>query len=496
MNPTSTWFERLAIGILVGATWIVGTFVVAPLIGGFGIVTVAEEFIVRSPGWLSSTAIAYLGFYAQPALVVGVALAVLAVAGLGAMVWARAPDVFTPLYVVVGAVVTVWLLLATGAGLSAGFVVAFLVAVVPPYLVARVLTRPPGPANRRRFLRRAGGVVAAGAVSAAGLRALFSRFNREEDERAGEPLDRSISPPTGDPVFDFEGMPPAVTPPGDHYTVDISVDDPAIDSESWTLEIDGAVEDPYAVTYDELRGHDERVEQTTTMVCISNQVGGDLIGTAHWTGVPLSALVDAADPANGAVDLVTHAADGYSEAIPIELVEREDVLIAYGMGDRALPTGHGFPARLLVPGRYGMKMTKWITRIEVADDEHEAYWEERDWNERAIVNTMSYVRGATREGNRVTVGGVAFGGLETGVEEIVAVEVSVDGGETWNEGELESRLAEHAWRRWRYEFEAPDRSEFEVVVRAIERDGTVQTGEETSPTPDGATGWHRETVRV
>ncbi|WP_114575854.1 molybdopterin-dependent oxidoreductase [Saliphagus sp. LR7] len=496
MNTASTRFERAAIGIVVAATWIAASFVVSPLVGGFAVVTVAEAVIVRSPGWLSSSAIGLLGFAAQPALVAGVVAAVLAAAAIAEIVRPRAPDVLTPAYAVAVAVATAWLFLATGGGLSIGVAVAFVVAVGAPYLAAQYLTRPPAPPNRRRFLRRVGGVVAAGAVSAAGLRALFSRFESEGGDRAGEPLSRSISPPSGDPAFDFEGMPAAVTPPRNHYTIDISVDDPDIDPESWSLGIDGAVEEPYELGYEELRGHDDSVEQTTTLICISNPVGGDLIGTAHWTGVPLSSLVEAAEPAEGAVDLVTHAADGYSEAIPLELVEREDVLIAYGMGEQALPRSHGFPARLLVPGRYGMKMTKWITRIEVAEAEHEAYWEQRDWNERAIANTMSYVRAATREGDRVTVGGVAFGGLETGVEEIAGVEVSVDGGETWNEGELEAQLAPHAWRRWRYAFDAPDGSEFDVVVRAIEADGTVQTDEEADTLPDGATGWHRETVQV
>ncbi|WP_156588797.1 molybdopterin-dependent oxidoreductase [Halorubrum sp. CBA1125] len=271
---------------------------------------------------------------------------------------------------------------------------------------------------------------------------------------------------------------------------------PILDPEAWTLDVGGAVAEPYALAYDDLVGHDASVEQTTTMVCISNRVGGDLIGTAHWTGVQLSDLVDAADPATDAADVVTHAADGYSEAIPLDLVEREDILIAYGMGDRTLATEHGFPARLLIPGRYGMKMTKWIDRIEVTGTDHEAYWEARGWDEEAVVNTMSYVRGAERDGDRVVVGGVAFGGLETGIEELSAVEVSVDDGETWGDAELEAPIAPHAWRRWRYEFDAPDRTEFDVVVRAVRRDGTVQTEERTEPRPGGSTGWHRTTVEV
>lgn len=497
MTPTSSTWRRAAVGGAVGIAWIAGLLVAEPLIGGFGLVPVAEAIIVSSPGWLSTAAISLLGFYAQPALVAGVVTAVLAMTTLVAVAWPRAPGVLPPVSVALGLVATTALLIGAGARISGGLAAGVLVAVAPPYLVARALATPASETDRRPFLRRVGGVAIAGTGATLGTRYLLDRIiGTRESERVEAPLEGSVSPPTGEPAFDFDGMPAAVTSPDDHYVIDINVRAPRIDPEMWTLDVDGVVGEPYLLSYDELLEHPESIEQTTTMLCISNQVGGDLIGTAHWTGVQLSDLVAAAEPREGAVDVVTHAADGYSEAIPIELVEREDILIAFGMGERTLAAEHGFPARLLIPGRYGMKMTKWITRIEIVDREHEAYWEERGWDEEAIVNTMAYVRGAERTGTRVTVGGVVFGGLETGVEEIDAVEVSVDGGDTWQEGDLEARLDVHAWRRWRYEFEAPDQSEFEVVVRAVESDGSVQTAEETSPRPGGATGWHRMTVEI
>ena len=505
-----TAVRRAVGGAVVGAAWVAGLFAAAPLVGGFGIEPVAEAVIARSPGWLSTLAIGLLGFYATPTLVAAVVAGTVGVAAAGGLlapvVLARAgtPAVGRTLrartgtaVAAVGVLATVPLLLAAGATPSGGFVVGTLVAVAPPAIVARRLPRTGRLRGRRGFLRRVGGLAAAGAVPLAGLRLLFDRLGGPEpSERVGEPLDQSVSPPSGDPAFDFGGMPPAVTSPADHYVVDVNVNPPILDPEAWSLDVDGAVAEPYSLAYDDLVGHDDSLEQTTTMVCISNEVGGDLIGTAHWTGVQLSDLVAAARPAEGAVDVVTHAADGYSEAIPMDIVDREDLLIVYGMGDRTLETEHGFPARLLVPGRYGMKMTKWIERIEVSDVDHEAYWEERGWDEEAVANTMSYVRAAERDGDRVVVGGVAFAGLETGVAELAGVEVSVDGGETWNEGELAEPIAAHAWRRWRYAFDAPNRTEFDVVVRAVRRDGTVQTEERTDPRPGGSTGWHRLTVEV
>ncbi|MCU4974256.1 molybdopterin-dependent oxidoreductase [Halobacteria archaeon AArc-m2/3/4] len=494
---SSSTTHRTTIGAVVGAAWVGGLFAAGPLVGGFAPDAVAEWIIVRSPGWLSTLAISQLGFYAKPVLVTGVVAGVVAVSAAVALAWPRFSRGKRLVAVGLGIVATAALFSALGTGVSLGAVGGLLVAVAPPYVVAHLLTAPRVPSNRRRFLERVGTVAVGSAVSLAGLRLVLEwTAGPQESPRVEEPLERRVSPPDGDPAFDFEGMPPAITPPGSHYVVDITVSKPTIDPEEWALEVDGVVEEPYELSYDELLAHEGSLEQPTTMICISNQVGGDLIGTGHWTGVPLSELVAAAGPTESAVDVVTHAADGYSEAIPIELVEREDILVAYGMGDRTLATEHGFPARLLVPGRYGMKMTKWLTRIEVADRTHEAYWEARGWDEEAVVETMAYVRGAERDGDRVEVGGVAFAGLETGVEEISGVEVSVDGGEQWQAAEVEPQLAPHAWRRWRYAFEAPDETEFDVVVRALESDGTVQTEEESSPRPSGATGWHRMSVSV
>ena len=508
----STTVRRGTVGAVVGTVWLAGLYLAAPLVGGFAPVALAEGIIVRSPGWLSTLAVGLLGFSAKPVLLASVLVGIVALSAIGGAVWprVRAETPFLAGFLAVGATVAVFL--AAGVPLSPSAVLGVVVAVVPAYIASRLLSTPTTrrSPDRRRFLRRIGAVAVVGTGSLLGVRAAFDRLaggrGRGGDvdgvdaggsdggtDAAGEAS--PVATP-GDPRFDFEGMPAAVTAPEDHYVVDINIRPPDLDPASWTLDVDGAVERPYSLSYDELREHDASVEQVTTMVCVSNTVGGDLIGTPRWTGVQLSDLVADADPAAEAVDVVTHAADGYSEAIPLDIVEREDILIAYRMGSEPLATEHGFPARLLVPGRYGMKMTKWITRIEVSAADHEAYWEARGWDEEAVVNTMSYVRGVERDGDRVVVGGVAFGGLATGVEEIAAVEVSIDGGDTWTEAELESPIAPHAWRRWRYAFDAPNRSEFEVVVRAITRDGTVQTEERSSPRPSGATGWHRRPVRV
>ncbi len=482
-------------GSVVGLVWIGSLFVATPLVGGFGISAVAQAVIASSPGWLSTAVIGLFGELAQPILMASVVVGIAGVSAVLGMLWPYSPGTTTTKRVAAvafGAVATAVVLFANGAPLGPGFVVAVVLALAVPALAGWVLAAPAHtPANRRPFLRRTAAVVIGSALGFAALRQVTERLGGPTASmRAGDPLDRSVSQPAGDSRFDFGGMPTAVTPPEDHYTVDINVENPTIDPETWSLDIGGEVERPYSLSYDDLLDHDESVETTMTMICISNSVGGDLIGTGHWTGVQLSDLVAAADPSDDAVDVVTYAADGYSEAIPIEIAEREDVLIAYGMDENTLEPEHGFPARLLVPGRYGMKMTKWIDGIEVSSESHEAYWQERGWDEEAVVNTTSYIRTIQRDEGTVAVGGVAFAGLETGVEEIRAVEVSVDGGDTWSEADHEEQLDPHAWRRWRAEFDEPDGT-FEVVARAVERDGEVQTEAESDGAPGGSTGWHR-----
>lgn len=491
--------RRAITGLLLAVAWGVGLYAAAPIVGGFGPVAVAEAIIVRSPGWVSTLAVSTFGFYAKPVLLGTVILAGIVAIVLGSLAWPIDSGRAAAVAVGIGTAVSTVLFLAVGADPSVGFVLGLAIAIGPPVVVARLLMHGEAGTDRRAFLRRVGGVTAASAVSLVGLRYWFQREAERAERDRTESMsvdDRAVSIPEGDPRFDFGDMPSAITSPDDHYVVDINVSPPDIDPDRWSLDIGGAVNDPYSLTYEELTSHAAIEDQPMTMLCISNRVGGDLIGTAHWSGIQLSELIDAAEPTTEAVTVITHAADSYSEDLPIEQVEREDILIAFAMGGEPLAREHGFPARLLIPGRYGMKMTKWISRIELGTDEHEAYWEKRGWDEAAVVNPMSYIRAHVREGDSVIIGGVAFAGLESGVEEIETVEVSLDGGERWHDAELEDQLAPHAWRRWRYEHEAPETREFELVARLVTQGGTVQTAEETSPTPSGATGWHRKTVTL
>ncbi|MFB6135182.1 MAG: molybdopterin-dependent oxidoreductase, partial [Halobacteriaceae archaeon] len=370
--------------------------------------------------------------------------------------------------------------------------------------------------GRRSFLRRAsvagGAALAAGALGSAAA-GVLPRGEGGGSEGASRPLDRktttgrtvaATTPAPGNESgtdadagddgggfgFDFGAMPARVGDIEDHYVVDKNATDPTVDTDSWTLDVGGDVEEPYSLAHEDLLDHDAAVDEVVTTSCISNPVGGYLVSTVEWTGVPLTALLEEAGVRADAYDIVTHAADGYTESIPVEVADRDDILVAFGASGETLPVAHGFPARLLVPGRYGMKSTKWLTRIEASTRDHRGFWEQRGWSEEAVVNTFSYVRAAEVGSERTAVGGVAYAGTRG----IRRVEVSVDGGETWQEAELEDPPGEHAWRRWRYVFDTPTGDSFETVVRAVDGTGARQTSERTSPHPDGSTGWHHRMV--
>ncbi len=530
---------RGAVGALL---WVAGTTLVAPLAGGVPLVGVAQFVIEASPGAVSTTAIEALGESAQPALVVGLGITALVVGAVLGAYWSRVPTaVRRPAVLVPVALVGTAIAVASVADPALGLVAATLLGALPFVVYGLVLGgtgalgAPGADADRRPFLGSLGaavlGLVGIGAVSGAPT-VLFPGTNNSggseteplpaldgEDaqtakeagttdgagagatvtatpevassERDGQ-VTLSTAETDADIGYGFEGMPTPVTPLGSHYVVDKTIDDPEVDPGGWSLSVGGAADSSYELRFEDLLDHPESTSQVVTMVCISNQVGGDLISTGQWRGVPLRTLVERAAPDDDVVDVVTKSADGYDEAIPWAYVrDHPDVMVAYGLNGRTLSTEHGAPARLLVPGRYGMRSTKWLTDIELSTDDHEAYWEERGWDEEAVVNTLSYVRAVQRRGDRVAVGGVAYAGFR-GVDR---VEVSVDGGDTWLDADLEEPPGEFAWHRWRAVTErAP--GEMSIRTRATDGTGEVQTKIPSQPHPAGSTGWHSKTVNL
>jgi hypothetical protein len=298
----------------------------------------------------------------------------------------------------------------------------------------------------------------------------------------------------GSGVFpDVDGLSREVTPTPDFYTISKNVFDPEGPPTGWALEIKGLVERPRVYTIEELRAL-PAAEGFATLACISNWVGGELIGNGLWRGVPLGDLLREAGVREGAVDLVFTALDDYTDSIPVERALQPGTLLAYEINGEPLPGKHGAPLRAVIPGIFGMKNVKWITSIELVATDYKGYWQRRGWDDRAEYQTMSRidVARATRPGEPATIAGIAFAG-DRGVSR---VEVSTDGGATWGEAEVRPPLSPFTWVLWQFPWTPERGGDYTVVVRAVDGRGDVQTRRQAPPVPSGATGWHSVSLGV
>lgn len=291
----------------------------------------------------------------------------------------------------------------------------------------------------------------------------------------------------------LRGMPKEATPVAEHYVVAKSVFPPRVRVADYRLRIHGLVEREVVLAYDELRSL-AAVEQPTALICISNRVGGDLMGSSRWRGVPLAALLRMAGVRPEASELILRARDNYSESVPLAFALEEGNLLALFQNDEPLVARHGYPVRLLLPGLYGMKNVKWLAGIELANHDYKGFWERRGWSDRAVVKTMSRIDTplATRFADGTYgIGGVAFAGRRG----VARVEVSLDGGKTWNRAAIKPPPGPYAWVLWGYRFRArPGR--YLAVVRAVDGEGNLQEATPRPPLPDGASGYHRRTIEV
>jgi DMSO/TMAO reductase YedYZ molybdopterin-dependent catalytic subunit len=294
----------------------------------------------------------------------------------------------------------------------------------------------------------------------------------------------------------IKGLSPEITPTPDFYTVSKNVFDPTVDASRWKLEVKGLVEEPYKLTYDELKSLPS-VEQYANLICISNPVGGDLVGNARWKGVPLKNLLNRAKVKPQANEIILKAEEGYTDSFPLAKGMTEGTILAYEMNGAPLEPKHGFPARLIVPGIYGMKNVKWLNAIELADYDYKGFWERRGWSDEAIIKTMSRIdtpqhMDALKVGQKVYIAGIAFAGIRG----IKGVEVSTDGGFTYNKTTAKDSISPYSWTLWAYEWEPKNKGDYTIIVRATDGTGEVQTADRRDSLPEGATGRHTIKVRV
>jgi DMSO/TMAO reductase YedYZ molybdopterin-dependent catalytic subunit len=329
------------------------------------------------------------------------------------------------------------------------------------------------------------------------------------------PIPAGFEDPMLSPLLQYE-----VTPTELFYRIDISPVIPTVNAETWSLSIKGLVDNPAEITYEELKAMPS-VEQFSTLGCISNKIGGDLISNAIWKGVPLKNLLEQAQIRPGAEYIVFRCFDGYDVGIPLEKGLEDGTILAYEMNRATLTPAHGFPVRAIVPNIYGMMNAKWITEIEVVDHVYEGFWQRKGWSNIARYNTISSIvipgsaeirtkfRGfmpasstlpssgnstSSTSGRRISVGGIAFAGSRG----ISKVEVSIDEGATWKDAIIKEPLSQYAWVLWTAELNltSQQQKEYKLSVRAIDKSGNVQTSEIREPFPDGATGYHMINVRV
>ena len=349
--------------------------------------------------------------------------------------------------------------------------------------------------DRRQFMVRIGGASAVLTVVGAGLGALFGVRPGEGrvvgEMPAGQAADGNL-PNAQDNMQPAPGTRPEYTPLDDHYRIDISSRPPVIDSNEWRLEVTGLVGNPVSLSLQDLYDKFDRVDRFITLSCISNRIGGTLISTTKWSGFLVKDFLDLVQPGEEAVALKITGADNFDEYVMLDVINSDDrIMFAYEWDDQPLKQKHGFPLRIYIPDRYGMKQPKWIKSIEFVDAWAEGYWVRRGWSVDAIVNTTSVVDTVATdsilkddEGYVVPVGGIAYAGAKM----ISRVEVSVNGSE-WEEAQLRSPLSELTWVIWRYDWRFQE-GEYRFEVRTYDDAGNLQSLDSRGTRPDGATGVH------
>ncbi len=298
------------------------------------------------------------------------------------------------------------------------------------------------------------------------------------------------------PEAGLYGRSPQLTPIQNFYYVSKNFGDPQIDGGSWRLKVGGMAGNPVSLTLQDLRALPVTTEYVT-LECISNNVGGYLMSTGGFTGVSLKYLLEQVNPKSSATWAAFKAADGYTESLPLSAINSDPtILVAYELDGQQLPGQHGYPARILIPGRYGMKGPKWLTEIELVDHESGGYWEQQGWDHNAVVKTTSRFD-VPRDGDIVKVSGVSISGVAyAGTRGIGKVEVSADGGASWTEAQRTAPLSQLTWVLWNLDWTPPKEGSYHLVVRATDGAGATQESNDAASYPGGSMGYHAIRVDV
>ena len=517
--PNSRWWRSVVAGALAS----LGSAAAGSLVAALGAVdsptaSVADRTIDTVPTPVRRWAIDTFGTSDKLVLGGGIVV-VLAVVGALVGRWSRGRPWMVPAAVGCGALLgvvaapestSIGILAVVASALAAYAILVLMVdrSTTPrrpaPHGVEAepmVRSRWQAPVDRRQFMARAG-AISAGTAGLAGATAVVNRTESASVTIARrsfptvKPGSTGAAPPVPAGASVGNGVEPFITPAADFYRIDTAFVAPRIDLADWTLNVGGAVGTPLSLTYAQLLDR-EIIERVLTLCCVSNEVGGGLVGTGRFIGVRLADVLEEAGVQDGGEQIRLESEDGWTCGFPTALaLDGRDAMIAVGMNGEPLSVAHGFPARIVVPGLYGyVSATKWVTSIDLVGwDEFDGYWVPRGWSKEGPVKTQSRIDvpgdGALVASGRVAVAGVAWA-QHRGID---VVEVKVDDG-SWRRARLGDEVSVDAWRQWVFDWDAtPGRHR--LKVRAIDGSGDVQTAALAPVAPDGATGHHTIDVEV
>lgn len=487
---------------------------IAPAASPFAVV--GGALIDLAPPWAKDAAIALFGTDDKVALLVGIGVAVLVLAGLAGLWEARRPPwgrVVLATLGLVGAVAAItradagalsWLPSAVAGGMAAT-ALWLLTRMTRPRTATAGLDIGPGRGtgardpDRRRLFAWAGGAAALGVLAAVAGSALRTGSQVAAKVRATIrlPAPATAAPPIpAGAELDIPGLATYVTPNDRFYRIDTALIVPDVVASEWSLRIHGLVAKEVVLTWDELLALPLE-ESVTTLACVSNEVGGSLIGNAVWLGYPIRELLARAGPMADADMVLSRSVDGFTASTPLSvLTDQRDAILAVGMNGAPLPPEHGFPVRMVVPGLYGyVSATKWVTDLEVTRfDRAAAYWTQRGWSERGPIKLQSRID-VPRFGAQVSPGAAVIAGVawqqHVGVR---GVEVQVDD-RPWRQATLASAVSGDTWVQWSLPWTA-EAGTHRIRCRATNTEGETQTSVPRNVVPDGATGWHTIEVQV
>ncbi|WP_226533708.1 molybdopterin-dependent oxidoreductase [Microbacterium paraoxydans] len=480
-------------------------------VGGFVIDIVPQPF--------KEFAIATFGEYDKIALLAGLGLAVLIASAIAGILQFVRPPLGVIALVIAGVLSTAAIVTRAGVaplaflppvlGTVAGSIILVLLcrrlrgwrespADDPDTDLAEEEPARPG-IDRRRFFLLAAVAGASALVVGITARTVSLAVSSVEAIRGALKLPSpksTVAVPQG-AELDIPGLSKLFTPNKDFYRVDTALTVPSIDPETWRLVIDGMVDQRVEMSFQDIldMGLDE---YAITLTCVSNEVGGELVGNAKWLGVPLRDVLKKAGVKSGADMVLSRSVDGYTASTPLSALTDDDLdaILAVGMNGEPLPLEHGFPVRMVVPGLYGyVSATKWLTELKVTTfAQDEAYWTPRGYSAEAPIKFSSRVDtpkiGEAVDAGKIPIAGVAWA-QSVGIER---VEVSIDDGE-WVAATLSAPINDDTWVQWFMEWDATPGTHY-VAVRAVNKNGDLQIQERAPIAPNGSSGWQRSLIRV